>query len=177
MRPARQVGIYALAVLLLAPYPAGSEEAKPPQRKRLAGLKPLTREQMEDFLSERRNALLATINKDGTPQITPVIFYWDGQAFYVSTTKETAKYQNLLRDPRMSLVVDDVLDHRVVIAKGRVEIREQDIWDTTRKIIYKYYGRKEGDPYLARLQKQPRVLLVLKPEKVRTWGPVPRGRD
>ena len=58
-----------------------------------ANLKPLTLIQINAFLSEPRNAILATINKDGTPQCTPVSFYWDSIAFYVTTVKEAIKYK------------------------------------------------------------------------------------
>src|SRR5262245_25692479 len=92
-----------------------------------------------------------------------------------SITKETIKYKNLKRDPRISVVVDDVLDHHSVIAKGKATIQEQNIWDMTRKIVYKYYGQEEGDPYLEQLKKQNRVLIVFKPKKLQSWGPVPRA--
>ena len=44
----------------------------------------------------------------------------------------------------------------------------------TRKIIHKYYGQEEGDPYLEQMKKQNRVLIVLKPKKLQAWGPMPR---
>jgi PPOX class probable F420-dependent enzyme len=153
---------------------AVDESAKPAQRKRLGGLQPLTKEQQESFLAERRNATIASINKNGTPQLTPVIYYWDGSTFYISVTKETVKYKNIKRDPRVSLVVDDVLDHHCVIAEGKAKIQEENIWDMTSKLVYKYYGKEEGDPYLEQLKKQNRVLIVLKPKKMQTWGPKPR---
>jgi len=178
--PQRPVSVFALHLFLcmtfllsIASY-ASAVEPKPAQRKRLGGIKPFTTEQINDFLSERRNATIATINKNGTPQLTPVIFYWDGSTFYASVTKETIKYKNLKRDARMSLIVDDVLDHHCVIATGKATIQEQDIWDMTEKIMYKYYGPEEGAPYLEQLKKQNRVLIVLKPTKMQAWGPVPR---
>jgi PPOX class probable F420-dependent enzyme len=169
---------YAVFLLFILVFSASTlaaaEESKPAQRKRLAGLKPFTKEQLDDFLSERRNAVIATLNAKGDPQLTPVIFYWDGTTFYFSITKETIKYKNLKRDPRVSVVVDDVLDHHSVIAKGKATIQEDNIWDMTRKLVYKYYGQEEGDPYLEQLQKQKRVLIVFKPRKMQSWGPVPR---
>jgi len=172
---ARQVLIPLLCSLLLFTGLAVAEDtAKPAERKRLGGIKSFTKEQTEDFLSERRNATIATINKDGTPQVTPVIYYWDGSTFYFSVTKETVKYKNLKRDPRMSVIVDDVLDHHCVIAKGKATVQEENIWDITGKIIHKYYGDEEGDPYIEQLKKQTRVLIVLKPTKMQAWGPVPR---
>lgn len=152
---------------------AAEEATKPAQRKRLDGIQPFTKEQQETFLAERRNATIASINKDGTPQVTPVVYYWDGAAFYVSVTKETVKYKNIKRDPRISLIVDDVLDHHCVIAKGKATIQEDNIWDMTSKIMHKYYGKEEGDLYLGQLKKQNRVLIVLKPKKMQAWGPKP----
>jgi len=76
-----------LSVLLLSASAIAADDAKPAQRKRLAGLKPFTKEQLNDFLSERRNAVIATLNPKGDPQLTPVIFYWDGTTFYFTVTK------------------------------------------------------------------------------------------
>ncbi|MSQ48148.1 MAG: TIGR03618 family F420-dependent PPOX class oxidoreductase [Deltaproteobacteria bacterium] len=161
------------SLLSVASY-ASAVEPKPAQRVRHGGIKPFTTEQINDFLSECRNATIATLNKNGAPQLTPVVFYWDGSTFYASVTKETIKYKNLTRDPRMSLVVDDVLGHHCVIATGKATIQEQDIWEMTKKIMYKYYGPEEGAPYVEELKKQNRVLLVLKPTKMQAWGSVPR---
>ena len=178
--PSKQSGktrVFALlicSVLLFTGIAVAEDTAKPAERKRHGGIKPFTKAQIEDFLAERRNAAIATINQDGTPQVTPVIYYWDGSTFYFSVTKETMKYKNLKRDPRMSVIVDDVLNHHCVIAKGKATIQEENIWDTTGKIIHKYYGAAEGDPYMEQLKKQNRVLIVLKPTKMQAWGPIAR---
>ncbi|MBI3796657.1 MAG: pyridoxamine 5'-phosphate oxidase family protein, partial [Deltaproteobacteria bacterium] len=122
-RGARHTTFLLFLFVLFASNLVAAEETKPAQRKRLAGLKPFTKEQLDDFLSERRNAVIGTLNAKGDPQLTPVIFYWDGTTFYFSITKETVKYKNLKRDPRVSVVVDDVLDHHSVIAKGKATIQ------------------------------------------------------
>src|ERR687891_255459 len=62
-----------------------------------------TKTTLEQFLAEKRNATMATIRANGTSQLTPVWFYWNGEQFYISITTERAKYHNLVRDPRMSL--------------------------------------------------------------------------
>lgn len=166
--------VLCLTLLLSIVASASAVEPKPAQRKRHGGIKPFTTEQTNDFLSERRNATLATINKNGTPQLTPVVFFWDGSTFHISVTKETIKYKNLKRDPRVSLVVDDVLGHHCVIATGKATVQEEEVWPMTEKIMYKYYGPEEGAPYIEQLKKQNRVLIVLKPTKIQAWGSVPR---
>ena len=125
---------------------------------------------VESFLAESRNATMATIRANGTPQLTPVWFVWDGEQFIVSITTERAKYKNLVRDTRMSLCIDDVTGFGYVTAEGKVEIREQDIWEDTRKILVKYQGEEGGAKYLDRMKTEPRVLVVMKPTRMETVG-------
>ena len=125
---------------------------------------------VESFLAESRNATLATIRANGTPQLTPVWFVWDGEQFIITVTTERAKYKNLVRDARMSLCIDDVTGFGYVTAEGEAEIREQDIWADTRKILVKYRGEEGGAEYLERLKTEPRVLVVMKPTRMETLG-------
>lgn len=125
---------------------------------------------VESFLAESRNATMATIRANGTPQLTPVWFVWDGEQFIISITTERAKYKNLVRDARMSLCIDDVTGFGYVTAEGIVEIREQDIGEDTRKILVKYQGEEGGMEYLERMKTEPRVLVVMKPTRIETVG-------
>ena len=125
---------------------------------------------VESFLAASRNATMATIRANGTPQLTPVWFVWDGEQFIISITTERAKYKNLVRDARMSLCIDDVTGFGYVTAEGKVEIREQDIWEDTRKILVKYQGEEGGAEYLERMKTEPRVLVVMKPTRMETMG-------
>lgn len=122
------------------------------------------------FLGEKRDATMATIRPNGTPHLSPVWFHWDEEKFYISTTRDRIKFKNLERDPRMSLCVDDVTGFTYVVAEGKAEIRTENIWDDTRKILVKYRGEDGGEAYLEHLKKQPRVLIVLKPTRLETRG-------
>ena len=46
---------------------------------------------VEEFLAGEPNLIFATIRKDGRPQLSPVWFVWRDGAFFISTTKATAK--------------------------------------------------------------------------------------
>ena len=46
---------------------------------------------LDEFLSQPRNVVVVGIRKDGRPQATPNWFAWDGERFYVSTTRSRAK--------------------------------------------------------------------------------------
>ena len=74
---------------------------------------------LEAFLAEPRNVIVAGIRKDGRPHLSPNWFYWDGEKFYVSTTRKRAKYLIFRRDPRAELVVDDATGYRYVRSPPR----------------------------------------------------------
>lgn len=128
----------------------------------------MTREQVEQFLAEPRNIMVAAIRRDGRPQVTPNWFYWDGARFYVSTTKSRQKYKNFTRDPRVQLVLDEPTGFRTVMVDGAVEIWE----DLERGLPYfKKIREKHGNPdtddaaLRERLVREGRVLLAITPEK------------
>ena len=57
------------------------------------------------FLAENRWGVLATIKRDGRPQLSNVGYAWDGGLLRVSVTADRAKTRNLQRDPRVTLHV------------------------------------------------------------------------
>jgi PPOX class probable F420-dependent enzyme len=73
------------------------------------------------FLAERRNAVVAGIRRDGRPHLSPNWCCWDGQRFYVSTTRSRVKYTIFRRDPRAQLLIDDPTGFRAVLIPATVE--------------------------------------------------------
>ena len=134
-------------------------------------------EKLTTFLAEPRNVIVAGVRKDGRPHATPNWFYWDGELFYVSTTRTRVKYAIFKRDPRTVLVVDDSQGYRCLLIPGRVEVRE-DIareLDHFRAIREKYGVAVPSDEeLLAALLADQRVLLAITPNgppgSWRAWG-------
>ena len=57
-------------------------------------------EAFNDLLTAKKAfANLATINADGTPQVTPVWFDWDGSRIRINTARGRLKDRNLRRTP------------------------------------------------------------------------------
>ena len=55
-------------------------------------------ERLREFIAPPRIAMVATIGKDGMPQLTPNWYaYCDGEII-VSITKQRVKYRNVMRD-------------------------------------------------------------------------------
>lgn len=124
---------------------------------------------MERFLAGRRNAVVATNRTDGPPQLTSVWYRWTGEVFHVSTIRTRAKYANLRRDARVTLCIDDPVAFRSVVVQGRAEILEDDIWDATQSIAERYIDRPFVERLMTRIRTQPRVLLVIHPDKWLSW--------
>jgi PPOX class probable F420-dependent enzyme len=124
-------------------------------------------EKIDAFLAEPRNVMVAGIRRDGTPHLSPNWFYWDGERFYVSTTRSRAKYPIFRRDPRVQLVFDDSTGFRAVLVRGTVEIREDLPAELDRfRAIRAKHGRPSVDDteMLRGLADEGRVLLAITPD-------------
>jgi len=122
-------------------------------------------QEMQAFLSARNNAIVGVNRPDAGPQLTPVWYVWDGEAFYFSTTRDRSKYFNIKRNPLISLIVDDVASHQYVVAYGLAEIIEQNTAELSRPLIAKYMPNniEQG---MKMVSDPSRVLVVLRPEKI-----------
>jgi PPOX class probable F420-dependent enzyme len=68
--------------------------------------------------------VLATIKRDGRPQLSNVRYYFDPRrvAVQVSVTEPRAKTRNLRRDPRASILVDADDGWAYAVAEGIAEL-------------------------------------------------------
>jgi PPOX class probable F420-dependent enzyme len=60
----------------------------------------------EEFLAERRIAVLATLDPDGSPYLTAVWYLWLDGAFQIPTGGTSRKARNAAARPRGSIAVD-----------------------------------------------------------------------
>jgi PPOX class probable F420-dependent enzyme len=70
------------------------------------------------------NAVLSTLRKDGTPQLSPINVAVDAEGRFVISSRETAfKVKNLRRDPRAWLcVLNDAFYGRWIFLEGTVDV-------------------------------------------------------
>jgi hypothetical protein len=66
----------------------------------------MSSEEIDDFLSGRWIARMATNGRDGYPAVTPLWYYWDGKCLYFNIASTRFTLRNLRRDPRCSVVID-----------------------------------------------------------------------
>src|SRR5258708_14649212 len=77
-------------------------------------------EKARAFLQERRFAVLATINRNGTPQLTPMWYLLEGDTIVMNTKAGRTKERNMRRDPRISVCVLE--GYSYVTVSGTVEM-------------------------------------------------------
>ena len=131
----------------------------------------MTVTEIEQFLEERRHAILATNRLNGPPQLSPVWYlYRDGKLF-AGISPNSAKGRNLRRDPRVSVCVDGGYpDARYVVLSGIAEIVDQPSeWgeEIERAISFRYHDTpEEAERSLIENADPDQVLLVITPEKI-----------
>jgi PPOX class probable F420-dependent enzyme len=79
------------------------------------------------LVASRQNGTLATLRRDGRPQLSVVTYAWypDDQGrivVRVSTVDGRAKVANLRRDPRASILVADESGWSYAVLEGTVEL-------------------------------------------------------
>jgi PPOX class probable F420-dependent enzyme len=97
------------------------------------------------FLKEKRFAVLATINADGSPQQTIMWYELQGDEIMMNTRDGRVKADNFRRDSRASICVED--GYRGVTIQGTVrliedpEVAQADI----RRLAVLYHGLEKGN--------------------------------
>ncbi len=126
----------------------------------------LTPEQ-DAYLREHRLAVLGTGRRDGSPQLSTIMYDYDGTDVAMSVTSDRAKWKNAVRQPRVALLVPD--GRRQLIVYGRAEaVDDLPGIVAGHRRIRAAMGRPAtaGDEELGReLREQHRVILRIRPER------------
>ncbi len=128
-------------------------------------------EKARAYLREKRFAVLATLNKDGTPQLTTMWYLLeDDGTIMMNTRVGRLKGRNMRRDPRISICIED--GYRYLTIKGRVEmiddpqISQRDIY----RLSSRYHGEEKAKKQMeTQFSKEQRVTLRLKPESIQEY--------
>jgi len=123
-----------------------------------------------DLLTTKKAfAHLATLNVDGTPQVTPVWFDWDGSRLRINTAKGRLKDKNLRRTPAVALsIMDPDNPYRYVQIKGKVAAVSESGADAHIDALAKKYLGQDRYPY--RKPGEVRVIFTITPNRVQTMG-------
>jgi PPOX class probable F420-dependent enzyme len=122
-------------------------------------------EPVANLFKGKNFAFVATVMKDGSPQITPTWVDIDGDYIIVNTAQGRLKQKNVSRDPRVAIsLVDDANPYNMVTVRGQVvEQTTKGADEHIDKMAKKYIGLEK---YPNRAPGEKRVILKIRPEKV-----------
>ena len=117
------------------------------------------------LFQQKNIVFIATLMKNGAPQLSPVWASYDSGYVLVNTAEGRIKHKNILRDPRVAVSVvsnDNPLDMTTI--QGTVEeiIPDYD-YAHADKLTQQYMGRKH---YPFKRENEKRIILKIKPERV-----------
>jgi len=126
-------------------------------------------EPFKDLFAKVAYANLATVMPDGSPQVTPVWFDYDGDCLRINSAKGRVKDKNIRRDKRVALSIQDPDNaYRYLAVRGNVEeITENGADAHIDSLAKKYLGK---DKYPFRGPGEVRVIYKIRPEKISTMG-------
>lgn len=136
----------------------------------------MTDDEIWSFVAERRNLQVATLNRDGTPQLTTLWFAVVDGAIIFETFTKSQKIVNLRRDPRIAVLVEDGDSYdqlRGVSINGHAELVDEPaaVERYAEAVVAKYTPdlppemRAEAAKTLARK----RTVVVVRPRRIASW--------
>jgi PPOX class probable F420-dependent enzyme len=110
---------------------------------------------------------LATTMPDGTPQVTPVWFNYDGTHIWVNSARGRVKDRNMSARPHVAcLIVDPNNPYRFLQARGEVvAITKAGADDHIRDLAAKYTGQREFE-----IGDDRRVIYKIRPDRFSSMG-------
>ena len=132
--------------------------------------------ELEAFFGRGVVARLATLDERGWPYVVPVWFEYDAAdgGFWVIGRRRSVWCDHIRRDGRVGLTIDEnESPYRKVIVQGTAEIVEEanvgGAWvPIAERMSLRYLG-PHGPDYLVPTLNQPRILIKIRPDRVKTW--------
>ncbi|MET7637265.1 PPOX class F420-dependent oxidoreductase [Streptomyces sp. NPDC005438] len=110
---------------------------------------------------------IATIQPDGSPQVSPVWVKRDGDDLLISTTRGRRKERNLRRDPRVTVVVQPAeAPYTYAEVRGTAELSTEGGQELIDELSRKYTGKDYAEFNPRAGQDGERVIVRVKPRKV-----------
>src|SRR2546422_9786889 len=112
-------------------------------------------ESARKMLEGKNFVFVATVNPDGTPQVTPTWVDTDGKFVLINTAVGRVKQRNLKKNPNVALAITDQSNpYNLVVIRGKVvdqltgRLAEENIDKRAKKNrgFDKYPNRSPGEP-------------------------------
>ena len=136
----------------------------------------MSRAELETFLAQAFPTplgVIATLRRDGSPQIVPVWFRWNTGAVTIWTTETRAWVRNLLGDPRVAFSVQTFEEpYPAVVMRGDATVataHDAATVEEIRAITRRYIVPEDVEGYIARWPDL-RTIVTITPAHIVSWS-------
>lgn len=132
-------------------------------------------EEIDEFLHGRHTLQVATFNHDGTIHLVAMWYGFIEGDIVFETFAKSQKVQNVRRDPRITVLVEDGDEYgelRGVEIVGRAEVIEDPdaVVAAAREVVVRYHDIPEADiDAVAAMMANKRVAIRVRPDRVVSW--------
>ena len=131
-------------------------------------------DEQDDYLRSHKWAALATGRKDGSPQLSQIVYAWNGEDIVISVKSYTAKWKNALREPKVALLIHDGRRQLVVYGTAECIDKGPELAEMTLRIHQTFFDGgadiKIDDNFIDVLDRDQRTILRVIPDKVLDEG-------
>lgn len=135
----------------------------------------MTDEEVEEFLQGRHTLNVATFNHDETIHLVAMWYgFLEGDIVF-ETFAKSQKVQNLRRDPRITVLVEDGEEYDVlrgveIVGTGEIIEDPATVVDVARDVVRRYHDLKPEDvDAAAEMMANKRVGIRIRRERVVSW--------
>ena len=130
----------------------------------------MTPKEMEEYLSGKHIAQLATLNPDGSPHLIPIWYWYADGKLYMAGGNTGAKARNIRRDPRVIVsITGPEQPYKYVLVHGNAQIVTEEIEQLTLAVYTRYMGQEGGAEFARESLERPSPgVIVVSPTKIIT---------
>lgn len=123
--------------------------------------------EQDEFLRTQRIAVLATGRRDGSPQVSHIVYDYDGVDIVASIKSYTAKWHNAVRQPKVALLVHEGRKQLVIYGSAEAISADPERAELTARVVKRMTGNavEVNADFRAGLDDQKRTILRIVPEK------------
>ena len=131
----------------------------------------MTPQELKDHLEGTHLAFLATVRRDGSPQVAPVWYEYKEGKVFITTNDTAAKVHNIRRDPRVSVSIATPGEpYGYVLIQGEAEVTTRNLEAVLTSICIRYKGEEEGRAFAEEMLGYDNgVIIEISPSRVVSW--------
>ena len=120
-----------------------------------------------EFLASHKWAVLSTGRRDGSPQSSLIGYHWDGTDAVLTFPRGSAKYKNVVRQPRVVMLVPDGRTAVTVYGDGELVEHDPARVDDYAKILASFGAPESSrEEMVSSLDTEDRTILRIHPTTV-----------